>query len=94
MKLVNDFIKKKRGDKLIGFSNATQTVAEKYGKTLYARLSCCTKILQKIESNVLGCLSLVQHCLYQKDVENTVELHSSGFVVLKGSNGKGVFICP
>ena len=53
-------------------------------KTLYVCLSYCTEILQNTKSNILGYLTLVQHRLYQKDIKNTVKLHSSGFVIALG----------
>ena len=69
---------------MIGFSNMTQTIAEKnVNKTLYTCRSCCTKIPEQTKSNVLGFLTLAQHREYRKDDKNAVELHSRGFVVLK-----------
>ena len=80
-KIVHDFIKTKRGGKVVGYSNDTKAVAaKKVDNTLYAYVSCCAKILQTSNSNVPGYLTLAQHHQYRKDAKHTGGLHSNGFL--------------
>ena len=68
-KLVDDFIQTKRGEKVVGYSNETKALAAKnVDNTLYACALCCAKIVKTTNSNVLGCITLAQHCQYRKDV--------------------------